>query len=46
MKNKIVYIDPKPMRYLDNYGLKVEYIEKKAVEGVKEVVDRILTEQI
>jgi len=43
---KIVYIDPKPMRYLDSYGLKVEYIEKKAVEGVKEVVDRILTEQI
>lgn len=42
---KIIYVDPNPMRYLDNYGLKVEYIEKGAVEGVTEIVERIINEQ-
>ena len=30
------------MHYLDNYGLHVEYIEKTAVEGVTEIVNKIL----
>jgi NAD-dependent deacetylase len=42
---KIIYIDPKPMRYLNNYGLSVEYVEKGAVEGVTEIVERIINEQ-
>ena len=43
---QIIYIDPEPMHYLDNYGLKVEYITKTAVEGVTEVVNRLLTQAI
>ena len=43
---EIIYIDPKPMHYLDNYGLSVEYIEKTAVEGVTEVVNRLITQAI
>jgi len=39
---EIYYIDPKPMHYLDNYGLKVNYIEKTAVEGVSEVVNNLI----
>lgn len=39
---EIYYIDPQPTRYLDNYGLKVNYINKKAVEGVTEIVDELL----
>ncbi len=42
----IYYIDPKPMRYLDNYGLKVNYIEKNAVEGVTEIVDQLIIQAI
>ena len=43
---EIIYIDPKPMHYLDNYGLKVEYVEKSAVEGVVEVVNRLITQAV
>lgn len=39
---RIVYIDPSPMRYLDNYGLNVEYVTKSAVEGVCLIVDELL----
>ena len=39
---KVYYIDPKPMRYLENYGLKVNYIKKEAVEGVTELVEELL----
>lgn len=39
---RIVYIDPSPMRYLDNYGLNVEYVTKTAVEGVTEIVNELL----
>jgi NAD-dependent deacetylase len=39
---RIVYIDPAPMRYLDNYGLNVEYVTKSAVEGVTEIVNELL----
>ena len=42
---KIVYIDPSPEKYLDNYGLTVEYINKKAVEGVTEYVNTIMTKK-
>ena len=40
---RIIYIDPNPMHYLDNYGLKIEYITKNAVEGVEEVVNELLS---
>ena len=40
---RIIYIDPNPMHYLDNYGLTVEYVLKGAVEGVREVVDKLLS---
>lgn len=39
---EIYFVDPKPMRYLDNYGLTVNYIEKPAVEGVGELVNSLL----
>jgi len=41
---KVYYIDPAPMRYLDNYGLKIEYIKKTAVEGVRELTNNIADE--
>lgn len=43
---KIVYIDPEPMRYLDNQNLKVQYIEKGAVEGVAEVAKLIKNNEL
>lgn len=39
---EIIYVDPQPMHYLDNYGLKVEYIREGAVKGITEVVERII----
>ena len=39
---RIIYIDPQPMHYLDNYGLNVEYITKSAVEGVTDIVNELL----
>jgi NAD-dependent deacetylase len=39
---EIYFVDPKPMRYLDNYGLTVNYIEKPAVEGIGELVKNLL----
>ena len=39
---RIIYIDPSPKNYLDNYGLKVEYVRKGAVEGVSEIVNELL----
>lgn len=41
---EIYYIDPSPMNYLTNYGLKVEYIRKKATEGVVEIVNNLLVQ--
>jgi len=40
----IIYIDPKPSKTLDfDYpGIKIEYITKTAVDGVREVVNRLL----
>jgi NAD-dependent deacetylase len=43
---KIIYIDPSPVMYLTNFGLDVEYIRKSAVEGVSEIVERIIKENI
>jgi NAD-dependent deacetylase len=40
---RIIYVDPEPMNYLSNYGLKVEYIRKAAVEGITEVVNELIT---
>jgi NAD-dependent deacetylase len=37
----IYYIDPQPMRYLENYNMKVNYIEKSAIEGVSELVEKL-----
>ena len=42
----VIYIDPSPMRYLDNYNLNVEYVQKGAVEGVTEIVNRLITQGI
>lgn len=39
---RIIYIDPKPEHYLDNYGLTVEYVRKNAVEGVTEIVNELI----
>lgn len=43
---EIYYVDPKPMHYLDNYGLKVNYIEKSAVEGVSELVNNLISRAV
>jgi NAD-dependent deacetylase len=43
---KIIYIDPKPSKVLTDMGLDVEYVNKKAVEGVTEIVDKILNNEI
>ena len=44
----VIYIDPKPSKTLDfDYPeIKVEYITKTAVEGVEEVVKRLLTQAV
>jgi NAD-dependent deacetylase len=39
---RIIYIDPNPMHYLDNYGLKIEYVTKNGVEGIEDVVNELL----
>lgn len=41
---RIVYIDPEPMNYLSNYGMKVEYIREKAEKGVIGFVNGLLDE--
>lgn len=41
---KVYYIDPAPVKYLDNYGLNITYIKKGAVEGVRELVNKIADE--
>ncbi len=39
---RVIYIDPNPTRYLDNYGIDVEYINKPATVGVSEIVNELL----
>ena len=39
---KVIYIDPHPSRELDPFGLDIEYVKKSAVEGVVEIVERLL----
>jgi NAD-dependent deacetylase len=41
----VIYIDPNPSRDLDTLDLNIEYVEKGAVEGVTEIVERIINEQ-
>jgi NAD-dependent deacetylase len=38
---KVYYVDPEPMKYLDNLGLEVEYINKVATEGIVEVIEKL-----
>ena len=44
----IIYIDPEPSKTLDaqHFGIKVEYITKGAVEGVQEIIDRLIIQEI
>lgn len=39
---RVIYIDPEPMTYLNNYGITVEYVRKKAVEGITEFVNELI----
>lgn len=39
---RVIYIDPEPMNYLSNYGMKVEYIREKAEKGVSQFIDNLL----
>jgi NAD-dependent deacetylase len=41
---KVYYVDPEPRRYLDSYGLNITYIKKSAVEGVRELVNKLTDE--
>jgi len=41
---KVYYVDPEPRRYLDSYGLNITYIKKSAVEGVRELVNKLADE--
>jgi NAD-dependent deacetylase len=41
----VIYIDPNPSHDLDTLDLNIEYVEKSAVEGVTEIVERIINEQ-
>ena len=38
----VIYIDPNPSHDLDTLDLNIEYVEKGAVEGVTEIVERII----
>lgn len=38
----IYFIDPEPKKYLDRYNMKVNYIEKTAVEGLPDLVNELL----
>lgn len=38
---KIYYVDPEPMKYLDNLGLDIEYVNKVATEGIAEVIEKL-----
>lgn len=33
------------MNYLENYGLKIEYIKKNAVEGITEIVEKLINKK-
>lgn len=45
-KAKVIYIDPNPSPALQGYGLNLTYVKKKAVEGVTEVVNKIMNNEI
>lgn len=44
-KCEVIYIDPFPSKHLDTYGMDIEYVEKKAVEGVTEITKRIIEKE-
>lgn len=39
---EIYFIDPQPVKYLDSYGFIVNYIEKKATEGMRELYEKLM----
>lgn len=41
---RIIYVDPEPMNYLSNYGMKVEYVRESAVKGISDLVTELLKE--
>lgn len=41
---KVFFIDPDPVKFLDQYGYNVEYVKKNATEGVPEITNRIANE--
>lgn len=41
---RIIYVDPEPMNYLSNYGMKVEYVREPAVKGISDLVTELLKE--
>lgn len=43
---KVIYIDPNPSPSLQGCGLNLTYVKKKAVEGVTEVVNKIMNNEI
>lgn len=45
-KAKVIYIDPNPSPALQRWGLDITYVKKKAVEGVPEIVNKIINNEI
>lgn len=43
---KVIYIDPNPSPALQGWGLDLSYVKKKASEGVPEVVEKIMNNEI
>lgn len=41
---KIIFIDPKPVKYLDRYGMNVEYVEMNAIDGLNFITDKLLND--
>lgn len=45
-KAKVIYIDPNPSPALQGWGLDLTYVKSKAAEGVPEVVNKIMNNEI
>jgi NAD-dependent deacetylase len=43
---KVIYVDPNPSPALEGYGLDLSYVKKKAAEGVPEIVEKIMNNEI
>lgn len=49
--NEVYYIDPEPKYYLEDYVdswemCPIDYVRKNAVEGVRMVVDKIMSDKM